>query len=112
MDLSYFINKPCTIFTVPINRNFTEKQLLDYFTGFVESFDENGIFIKQLTGNQKTYIFLNNVISIAEEAMSYNDPPEIAQPPIKNIQKQSQKDKYIINPDALADMAKQMKNSY
>lgn len=99
--LQYFINKPCTILTSPINRNFTEKQLLDYFTGFVESVDSEGILLRQLSGNQKTYIFLNNVISIAEEMVE-----PISVEPV--IQKQAKTDKYI-NPDALADLSRQMK---
>ena len=101
--LQYFINKPCTILTSPINRNFTEKQLLDYFTGFVESVDSEGILLRQLVGGQKSYIFLNNIISIAEEAVETTPIAAESVP-----QKQSKVDKYI-NPDALANLSQQMK---
>lgn len=105
MDLNYFINKPCTIITSPINRNFTEKQLLDYFTGFVESIDAKGVLLRQLSGPQKTYIVFNNIISIAEEAI------ELTPPPNKDVvQKQPKVDKYI-NPDALSNLSKQMKQN-
>mgnify|MGYP003328882632 CR=1 FL=1 len=111
--LNYFLNKPCTIITSPINRDFTEKQLLDYFTGFVESVDSTGVLLRQLSGTQKTYIFINNIISIAEEAVEVlpdESVPVISEPAKSSTQKQTQTDKYI-NADVLMNLSQQMKQN-
>jgi hypothetical protein len=115
--LNYFLHKPCTIITSPINRNFTEQQALDYFTGFVESIDSVGIMMRQLSGPQKTYIFINNIVSIAEEAIellpeSKSEILPSAEPVIDKsvVQKQTKPDKYI-NADALMSLSQQMKQN-
>lgn len=72
--LNYFINRPCTVFTSPINRDFKQEnpkaypgQLLAYFTGFVESVDEFGVMLRHFSTPQKTFILLHNIVAIAEE---------------------------------------------
>ena len=77
--LDYFIGKICTVFTSPINRNYKEEQLHNYFLGIVESVDEVGISLKQLTGNLKTFLFLRNIVGIAEEEVLDPDNPEDAE---------------------------------
>src|ERR1035437_7689701 len=64
--LNYFNNKFCTIFTSPTNRTFSPQQLLEYFSGFIESIDNNGIMINSIN-KTKSYFFLDDVVSIAEE---------------------------------------------
>lgn len=76
-SLQYFVGKACTVFTVPINRDYrTEnpntypQQLLMYFTGVVESVDDIGLTLVQLdSGHQKSFFFLDRVVGIAEETV-------------------------------------------
>jgi hypothetical protein len=82
--LNYFVNRPCSVFTSPINRDFKQEnpkaypgQLLAYFTGFVESVDEFGVMLKHFTGSQKTYILLPNIVAIAEESIEPMPEPKI-----------------------------------
>ena len=81
-NLSHFIGKLCTIFTVPINRDFrTEapkeypKILFKYFLGVVESVDESGLLLTQATTGLKTFFILQNIVAIAEEELL--DPEDV-----------------------------------
>lgn len=72
--LQYFVGKVCTVFTHPINRDFkTEspdtypRQLLYYFLGLVESVDDDGIMLRQISSNQRTFLYHLGIIGIAEE---------------------------------------------
>jgi len=75
--LQYFVGKICTIFTAPINREFNERQNVDYFVGRVDGFDDKGILMSHVISNCKNYYFFNNVISIAEEQMVDSDDPVV-----------------------------------
>ena len=73
-NLNYFIGKVCTIFTVPINREYQKEnpgtypqQLYTYFVGVVESINEYGIMLKQLQSKNKSFYFVSHIIGIAEE---------------------------------------------
>ena len=64
--IDYFVGKPCTIFTVQTNRNFKDenpatypKQVIEYFVGIVESYDKNGILVKNLNRNTKSFFFFH-----------------------------------------------------
>lgn len=81
-DLQRFVGKVCTVFTLPINRDFKQenpetypKPLYVYFMGAVESIDEHGIMLQQTTTGLNSYIFLQNVVSISEEeTLDPNNP--------------------------------------
>ena len=73
--MGYFVGKICTIFTSPINREFTERQNVDYFVGRVDGFDDKGILMSHVISNCKNYYFFQNVISIAEEQLVDSDDP-------------------------------------
>lgn len=73
-SLKYFIGKICTIFTMPINRNFKEEnpntfieQPYHYFLGVIEKIDQDGILVTQAMTGLKSYFFKRNIISISEE---------------------------------------------
>ena len=73
--IQYFVGKICTIFTSPINRQFDERQNLDYFVGRVDGFDDKGILMSHVVSNCKNFYFFQNVISIAEEQLVDSDDP-------------------------------------
>ena len=73
--LQYFVGKICTIFTAPINREFNERQNVDYFVGRVDGFDDKGILMSHVVSNCKNFYFFQNVISIAEEQLVDSDDP-------------------------------------
>lgn len=66
-NLEYFKNKVVTIFTGPINRNFTEEQSIDYFVGKITSVDDNGIWYEHVKSKCLNFIFYDKVTGIAEE---------------------------------------------
>jgi len=78
-NLNHFIGKVCTVFTSPINRNYKEEQLHNYFLGVVESVDSEGISLGQLTGNLKTFLFFPHIVGIAEEEVLNPDDPQDAE---------------------------------
>lgn len=140
-DLKYFVGKPCTIFTPPINRNFKEENpqtypepIFIYFIGVVESVTDQGLFLQQVanTGSKKplkTYFFLDKILGIAEEeSLSYEDPHDAEI--IKKIKEKTEEEELKIaakaeqvkqivsqqnpymDPDALAEMAHHLKQNY
>jgi hypothetical protein len=85
--LDYFLNKICTIFTVPGNRDFKEENpstypqpLFHYFVGKILEIDEKGILIQQWNNSKKlkSYFFINHIISICEEEVLDPSSPEDA----------------------------------
>jgi hypothetical protein len=85
----YFVGRPCTVFTTPINRNFKEEnpraypgQLLAYFTGFVESVDATGVMLNQFNDTKKTFVFFNNIVAISEESLEV-EPEKIEEVVVK-----------------------------
>jgi hypothetical protein len=72
-ELNYFIDKPITIITQSINRNFNETQSIDYFTGICEKITQNGIFtIHPITGC-KNFIMFSSIVGIFEEQKVYEE---------------------------------------
>ena len=73
-NLNYFKGKVCTIICRSMNRNFQEEgpktyptQVYDYFVGIVESIDQNGILLKKINNNLKSYFYHSSIICISEE---------------------------------------------
>jgi len=77
--MQYFIGKIVTVFTMPINRNFTEKVLVQYFMGEVQSVDNTGVLIKQLGVQRQSYFIWSNILGIVEEEVLHPDDPEDAE---------------------------------
>lgn len=68
-NLDYFLNKVCTIITPPINREFPEKILIDYFVGKITKIDDNGIWFEHTSSKCLNFVFYDKIISIAEEKL-------------------------------------------
>jgi hypothetical protein len=66
-SLEYFKNKIVTFFVSPINRNFDEEQILDYFLGRVTEMDDQGIWFEHVKSKCMNFIFYDKIISISEE---------------------------------------------
>lgn len=117
-NLKYFIGKVCSIFTVPISRNFKEEnpatfpqQPYLYFVGLIEAVDEKGMLVTQVMTGLKSYFFLTGLVAIAEEEVLIEDNAEDAK--IIDQLKTSQatiKEKYVskkpefVNPELLKSM--------
>ena len=133
--LQYFVGKICTIFTAPINREFNERQNVDYFVGRVDGFDDKGILMSHVVSNCKNFYFFQNVISIAEEQLVDSDDPILKeyesikeqkknqpqQQQQQQPQSQSQPAQYheeevndspFVDIAAISDLAKKAKESY
>lgn len=85
--LNYFLNKICTIFTVPTNRDFKEENptsfpqpIFHYFVGKILEIDDNGIIIQQWNNGKKlkSYFFIDHIISVCEEEILDPTQPEDA----------------------------------
>jgi len=73
-NLSFFVDKVCTIFVGKTNRNFTEDQNLAYFIGKVLSISDSGILTEHPGTKCKTYFNMHSVICIAEEKVVMQKP--------------------------------------
>lgn len=86
-QLEYFVGKICTIFTIPVNRDFKSENpstfpqpVFHYFVGKVLEVDEKGIFLQQWNNNKKlrSYFFMHHIVSISEEEVLDPNRPEDA----------------------------------
>lgn len=67
-SLENFKNKVVTFITGPINRNFTEEILINYFVGKVKSIEDYGITYEHVVTKALNFIFYDKIITIAEES--------------------------------------------
>ena len=74
MLLERFKGKVCTVFTVPVNRDFrTENpkvypgQIYNYFLGVIDEIDENGFILTQAKSGLSSYFYHAGVVMVAEE---------------------------------------------
>jgi hypothetical protein len=85
--LEYFLNKICTIFTIPTNRDFKTENpttfpqpIFHYFVGKILEIDNKGILVQQWNNNNKkllSYFFIDHIVSISEEEiLNPNDPQD------------------------------------
>ena len=74
----YFKGKPVTVCTVEINYRFKEQQMMDYFMGILEAVEDDGIWIVHPVTKCRSYVFMNHIVSIAEEQVLYENNPEDA----------------------------------
>lgn len=75
-NLEYFVGKAVTVITTPINRDFDERQVCDYFVGVVLSVDTLGVMTKHPITGCQNYYFYNQICSISEEQVVDTDDPE------------------------------------
>lgn len=87
-NMAYFVDKICTIFTVPTNRDFKNENpatypqpVFHYFVGKILNVDDEGIMVQQLlNGNKKlkSYFLFAHIIGICEEEVLDPNKPEDA----------------------------------
>jgi hypothetical protein len=104
-ELEYFIEKPITIITKSINRNFNETQSIDYFTGICEKITQNGVFtIHPITGC-KNFILFSSMVGIFEEQKVVEEKIKEEIQEIQEIQSNiSFKKEDKINIDVISDL--------
>ena len=84
-NLDYFLNKIVTFIVSPINRNFDEKQSIEYFVGKVTKFDNMGVWHEHPKTKNLSFIFYNHLVSIAEEQVISTKPTEDAPTTMKDL---------------------------
>lgn len=65
--MKYFVGKVCTIITSPINRPFTESDLIEYFVTKIVSIDSEGVLGSHPKEGLMNYFRMDSIISIQEE---------------------------------------------
>jgi hypothetical protein len=87
-ELDYFLGKICTVFTVPINRNFQTENpktypepMYHYFMGRIVEITSHGIMMEQWAAGPKrlrSFFMLSQIVGIAEEETLNPNNPEDA----------------------------------
>lgn len=116
-----FCGKICTVLTVTVAKtNFDDQQFSDFFTGLVESIDEDGIFMRHLLTNCLTFVNMSYVVELMEEQTITEDDPnykkimdEIKQPQPQSSQFQNSEIPIsdFIDPSFMAKLAEQAKEA-
>jgi hypothetical protein len=79
-SLEYFKNRIVTVFVGAINRNFTEKDSINYFVGRLTEIDDNGIWYQHAGNGCMNFVFYEQVVAISEEQLK---------PKISNVEQPS-----------------------
>ena len=112
-----FVGKICTILTVrSAKQNFQDQQFSDFFTGIIETLDEDGIFAKHHLTGCMTFYSWPHVISILEEQVIQEDDPQY-ESIMEEIKKSPEQPNVLpvnqspfVNPDTMASLSQQAKN--
>lgn len=112
-----FAGKVCTVMTrSSCKSNFTEAQFTDYFTGIVESLDEDGLFVRHHITGCKSFFPMDGVVAILEEQTVTQDDPNFKKVAEEFDKVVSQSKPRPTNPspyvdqDLLASLAKQARS--
>ena len=82
-----FAGKVCTILTSTVAKtNFQDQQFSDFFTGIIETIDEDGIFAKHHMTGCRNYYTWPHVVGVLEEQVIDQSNPEY-----ENIMKEIKK---------------------
>jgi hypothetical protein len=111
-----FLGKICTVLTVTVSKtDFHDTQFADFFTGFMEWIDEDGIITRHHITGCKNFYPISSVVAIMEEQVIEESNPEYKNI-ISEIQKKPQSKNSVVNfdtgpsfvdPNMLAALAKQ-----
>lgn len=72
-----FVGKVCTVLTSAVAKNnFSDQIFSDFFTGFIETIDEDGVLSKHVRTGCKTFYSWNSIVAIVEEQFISEDNPE------------------------------------
>jgi hypothetical protein len=121
--LQGFVGHVCTILTNSVcKRDFTDTQFPDFFLGIVESIDEDGVFSTHpITGCKNFYSWPHIVGIFQEQVIEETNPeykqiveeakkvPQQQQPNIFPLEIDPKKQSPFVNPDMMAELAKQAK---
>jgi hypothetical protein len=119
-----FVGRVCTILTTTIAKtNFQDTQFSDFFTGIIESLDEDGVFAKHHMTGCKNFYTWNHIVGLLEEQVIEETNPKY-QEIIQEIKKTPSDQQAIIpidpnatnlnpyvDPDVMASLAKQAKEA-
>lgn len=120
-----FLGRVCTVLTsAAAKNNFMDQQFSDFFTGLIESIDEDGIFSRHPMTGCKNYYPWPHVICILEEQVVTADDPkyqeileEIKKAPPENqaaiipVDPQAQHNNPFVDAEMMARMAAQAKQA-
>jgi hypothetical protein len=72
--LQYFVDRIVSFIVPATSKRFEENDIIQYFVGRVTAIDEMGIWYRHLETNCMNFIFYENIISIAEEKFTPDEP--------------------------------------
>jgi hypothetical protein len=72
--LQYFVDRIVSFIVPATSKRFEENDIIQYFVGRVTAIDEAGIWYRHLETNCMNFIFYENIISIAEEKFTADEP--------------------------------------
>lgn len=97
-----FVGKVCTILTTTIAKtNFHDTQFSDFFTGIIESLDDDGIFARHHMTGCKNFYTWNHVVGLLEEQVIEETNPKF-QEIIEEIRKTPPNQQAIVPVDPKA----------
>jgi hypothetical protein len=110
-----FVGKVCTVLTTVVNKtNFQDQQFSDFFTGVIESIDEDGILAKHhLTGCYNFYNFQYVVGILEEQVIEENNPQyqeiveDLKKTPVKSVLPLDTGNSPFVDPDFLSKLVTQ-----
>jgi hypothetical protein len=116
-----FVGKVCTVLTVSVAKNnFSDQIFNEFFTGFIESIDEDGVISKHTMTGCKTYYVWASIVAIVEEQFISEDSPEykkilekVNQSPVEvksNVIQLDQQSQFV-DPELMAKLSSQAKES-
>lgn len=76
--LQYFVGRPCSIFTVPINRQLDEAVAWEHFAVRVQEIDIDGLWGTHLEHGTVSFFPMAHIVSIQEELELNPKNPEHA----------------------------------
>lgn len=114
-----FCGKVCTVLTKTIAKtNFQDQQFADFFTGIIDSIDEDGIFAKHHITKCMNFFPLQHVVGILEEQVILDTDPsyeklveEIKSAPQEKNTNIPTNDSRFINPDFMEILAQNAKRA-
>lgn len=108
--LHHFLDKPCTILTVPVNRDFikqgafNESQFADYFFGLCHRIDEDGVWLIHAISKCLSFFPHSKIVGIIEEQQSSD--PNLGEKFEKIKQDEKYKDAQVISLESLENLSK------
>lgn len=115
-SLEYFVRKVCTIFVTEMPKHFTTQNFNDYFVGFVEFINEDGVMTTHPVTGCKNFFPYPYILGISEEQMLDPSKPadaelikEIREKGIKPSMEVKESPTQFADIDIMADLARQAK---